>query len=299
MDSSHPSAASRRPPPRKADEARPRRSRADRRPDRLAVAGGLLAWVLVDRSDDDDAAQGTTATTTSPLPSTPTEQSPAGESGRSRSSARRRRPARPRSTGRRAADTRLEVLETSSGLSSSATSRPARERRSRAHLTVATYARRTGTRRSRRPPRTRAAEASTSTTWGLAVYDMKAPTNCISPSRARPTRSRSSLPTATWRCDSWRTGRSNPSRRRSAGVFSGAVRRRRPRAGVDAERAEETADVVPDRLGARWSSPRSACRAALLKEAEHLDLAGVRARAAQGGLGCLLKSPKTPTSSHR
>ena len=40
----------------------------------LAVAAGLLVWVLVDRSDDEKAAQGTTTTAVTPtLPTTPSE----------------------------------------------------------------------------------------------------------------------------------------------------------------------------------------------------------------------------------
>ena len=46
----------------------------------LAVAAGIVAWVLIDRSDDEDAAPATTAeaaptlpTTTTPTPTTPAE----------------------------------------------------------------------------------------------------------------------------------------------------------------------------------------------------------------------------------
>ena len=49
------------------------------------------------------------------------------------------------------------------------------------------------------------------------------------------------------------------------------------KSGVDAERPEETADVVPDRLGAQMELGGDLLgRAALLQEPKHLDLAGVR-----------------------
>ena len=174
-------------PPRES-ETRPPRKATKRGPGNgvrlgaliaLAVAGGLLAWVLVDRSDDDDAAQGTTATTTSSLPSTPTETvtQPA-----IRTIAELRAMAAASSTpiywaGARA-DTRLEVSETSSGTvfvrylpagSGAGDLDP--------HLTVATYARPNGYAEVQAAAKNEGSRSIELEGGGLAVYDAKAPTN--------------------------------------------------------------------------------------------------------------------------
>ena len=146
----------------------------------LAVAGGLLAWVLIDRSDDEGAAQGTTATeTSSTLPSTPSEtvSQPA-----IRTIAELRAVAAARSSpiywaGARA-DTRLEVSETSSGTvfirylpagSGAGELEP--------HLTVATYARPNGYAEVQAAAKNEGSRSIELDGGGLAVYDTKAPTN--------------------------------------------------------------------------------------------------------------------------
>ena len=174
-------------PPRES-ETRPPRKAAKRGPGNgvrigaliaLAVAGGLLAWVLVDRSDDEDAAQGTTATATSSLPSTPTETvtQPA-----IRTIAELRAMAAASSNpiywaGARA-DTRLEVSETSSGTvfvrylpagSGAGDLDP--------HLTVATYARPNGYAEVQAAAKNEGSRSVELDGGGLAVYDTKAPTN--------------------------------------------------------------------------------------------------------------------------
>ena len=146
----------------------------------LAVAGGLLAWVLVDRSGDGDAAQGTTATApASPLPSTPSEtvSQPA-----IRTIAELRAAAAASSSpiywaGARA-DTRLEVSETSTGTvfvrylpsgSGAGDLEP--------HLTVATYARPNGYAEVQAAAKNEGSRSVELDGGGLAVYDTKAPTN--------------------------------------------------------------------------------------------------------------------------
>ena len=174
-------------PPREPETRRPRKAEK-RGPGNavrlgaliaLAVAGGLLAWVLVDRSDDDDAAQGTTATVTSSLPSTPSEtvSQPA-----IRTISELRAAAAASSTpiywaGARA-DTRLEVSETSSGTvfvrylpsgSGAGDLEP--------HLTVATYARPNGYAEVQAAAKNEGSRSIELDGGGLAVYDAKAPTN--------------------------------------------------------------------------------------------------------------------------
>ena len=76
-------------------------------------------------------------------------------------------------------------------------------------------------------------------------------------------------------------------------------RRRRLRAGIDAEGLKETADVVPDRLGAQVELGGDLLRrAALLQKTKHLDLAGVRCGRGAVGVssGRSSISPKTPTT---
>jgi hypothetical protein len=175
-------------PPRESETRRPRKA-PRRGPGNavrlgaliaLAVAGGLLAWVLVDRSDDEDAAQGTTAAETSPtIPTTPSEtvSQPA-----IRTIAELRAAAAASSSpiywaGARA-DTRLEVSETSSGTvfvrylpagSGPGDLEP--------HLTVATYARPNGYAEVQAAAKNEGSRSVELDGGGLAVYDAKAPTN--------------------------------------------------------------------------------------------------------------------------
>ena len=166
-------------PPRKATKRGPRNGVRIGALIALAVAGGLVAWVLVDRSDDEDAAQGTTATATTSLPSTPSETvtQPA-----IRTIAELRAMAAASSTpiywaGARA-DTRLEVSETSSGTvfvrylpagSGAGDLDP--------HLTVATYARPNGYAEVQAAAKNEGSQGIELEGGGLAVYDAKAPTN--------------------------------------------------------------------------------------------------------------------------
>jgi hypothetical protein len=146
----------------------------------LAVAGGLLAWVLIDRSDDDGAAQSTTASETSPtLPSTTSEtvSQPAIRTVAELRAAAAASSAPIYWAGARA-DTRLEVSETSSGTvfvrylpsgSAAGDLDP--------HLTVATYARPNGYAEVQAAAKNEGSRSIELEGGGLAVYDVKAPTN--------------------------------------------------------------------------------------------------------------------------
>jgi hypothetical protein len=146
----------------------------------LAVAGGLLAWVIVDRSDDDSGAPATPATTVeAALPATPAD--PVGQPA-IRTIAELRAAAAQSAlpiywAGARAG-TRLEVSETSGGTvfvrylpsgSAAGDLQP--------HLTVATYARPNGFTEVQAAAKNDGSRSIELDDGGLAVYDLASPTN--------------------------------------------------------------------------------------------------------------------------
>ncbi len=147
----------------------------------LAVAGALLAWVLVDRSDDDDAAAPTqTAEATTPtLESTPAEtvSQPTLQTIAALRAAAAISPNPIYWAGARAG-TRLEVSQTSSGTvfvrylpngTAAGDLEP--------HLTVATYARPNAYTEVQAAAKNEGSAVVELEDGGLAVYDKASPTN--------------------------------------------------------------------------------------------------------------------------
>ena len=146
----------------------------------LAVAAGLLVWVLVDRSDDEKAAQGTTTTAVTPtLPTTPSEtvSQPAIRTVAELRAAAATSPNPIYWAGARAG-TRLEVSQTSGGtvfVRYLPTGTAAGDLQP--HLTVATYARPNGYAEVQAAAKNEGSRSLELDGGGLAVYDPKAPTN--------------------------------------------------------------------------------------------------------------------------
>ena len=146
----------------------------------LAVAAGLLAWVLVDRSDDEKTAQGTTTTAVTPtLPTTPSEtvSQPAIRTIAELRAAAAISPNPIYWAGSRAG-TRLEVSQTSGGtvfVRYLPTGTAAGDMQP--HLTVATYARPNGYAEVQAAAKNEGSRSLELDGGGLAVYDSKAPTN--------------------------------------------------------------------------------------------------------------------------
>ena len=147
----------------------------------IAIAGALLAWVLVDRSDDDDAAAPTqtAAATTPTLESTPAEtvSQPTLQTIAALRAAAAISPNPIYWAGARAG-TRLEVSQTSSGTvfvrylpngTAAGDLEP--------HLTVATYARPNAYTEVQAAAKNEGSASVELDDGGLAVYDKASPTN--------------------------------------------------------------------------------------------------------------------------
>ncbi len=146
----------------------------------LAVAGGLVAWVLVDRSDYDQSAQGTTApaaTPTSPAAPAETVGQPAIRTIAELRAAAEISPNPIYWAGARAG-TQLEVSQTSGGTvfvrylpqgTAAGDTQP--------HLTVATYARPNGYAEVQAAAKNDGSRSLELEGGGLAVYDPRVPGN--------------------------------------------------------------------------------------------------------------------------